>query len=250
MTAAYEALARSFHADRYRLASEDDRRMAQEIFDSLAEAHRVLHDPALRRAYSPSWRRENGETPSRPSRRTPGAATVRRAGRRLPPTARRPSLYEVGLEHLRARRHHEAVEVLRQAARLSPTRPTTARRWGGRCSARRRPTPGGTAAIAELRRATQIDERNRRAAQHLAEIYAQTGQPEAAVQELERLLALDPGPWRSPTSCAGCRRNRPRQSGSISARWALPPSTEALRATERATPCDSSSTRLTLPPRS
>src|SRR4051794_25586468 len=46
---AYEALARSFHADRYRLAPEDDRRMAQEIFDSLAEAHRVLHDPALRR---------------------------------------------------------------------------------------------------------------------------------------------------------------------------------------------------------
>ena len=30
------------------------------------------------------------------------------------------------------------------------------------------------------------------AAQHLAEIYAQTGQPDLAVQELERLLAIDP----------------------------------------------------------
>ncbi len=69
---AYEALARSFHADRYRLSPEDDRRMAQEIFDSLAEAHRVLHDPALRRAYVGKLGRESGETtPSRCARRTP-----------------------------------------------------------------------------------------------------------------------------------------------------------------------------------
>ena len=47
--------------------------------------------------------------------------------------------------------------------------------------------------MAELRRALQIDERNRNAAQRLAEIYAQTGQPELAVQELDRLLALEPG---------------------------------------------------------
>src|SRR4051812_12439743 len=48
---AYEALARSFHADRYRLSPEDDRKAAQEIFDKLAEAHRTLRDPAKRKAY-------------------------------------------------------------------------------------------------------------------------------------------------------------------------------------------------------
>src|SRR5450432_2643459 len=48
---AYEALARSFHADRYRLAPDDDRKAAQEMFDRLGEAHRVLQDPARRRAY-------------------------------------------------------------------------------------------------------------------------------------------------------------------------------------------------------
>ena len=48
---AYEALARSFHADRYRLAPEEDRKAAQEIFDKLAEAHRTLRDPAQAQGY-------------------------------------------------------------------------------------------------------------------------------------------------------------------------------------------------------
>ena len=60
---AYEALARSFHADRYRLAPDDDRKVAQEMFDILAEAHRVLQDPARRRAYLAKLGR-NEPTPS------------------------------------------------------------------------------------------------------------------------------------------------------------------------------------------
>jgi tetratricopeptide (TPR) repeat protein len=191
---AYEALARSFHADRYRLAPEDDRRMAQEIFDSLAEAHRVLHDPALRRAYANKLGRENDEASSEPTRAasaepvaTPSRATP------SPPSGAAHALYEVGLEHLRARRHHEAVEVLRQAARLVPNE-ADYRAALGWALFRQAPADAraARAAIAELRRATQIDERHRSAAQHLADIYAQTGQPEAAIAELERLLALDP----------------------------------------------------------
>jgi CheY-like chemotaxis protein len=193
---AYEALARSFHADRYRHAPEDDRRMAQEIFDSLAEAHRVLHDSALRRAYLGKLGREDGEDgeasePPRAANVGPVTASSRAAA--TPPTGAAQSLYEVGLEHLRARRHHEAVEVLRQAARLVPNEADYRAALGW---ALFRQAPGDAraarAAIAELRRATQIDERHRSAAQHLAEIYAQTGQPEAAIAELDRLLALDP----------------------------------------------------------
>ncbi len=191
---AYEALARSFHADRYRLAPEDDRRMAQEIFDSLAEAHRVLRDPALRRAYTNKLGRESDEASSEPTRAAsaePVAAPSRAAP--SPPSGAAHALYEVGLEHLRARRHHEAVEVLRQAARLVPNE-ADYRAALGWALFRQAPADAraARAAIAELRRATQIDERHRSAAQHLAEIYAQTGQPEAAIAELERLLALDP----------------------------------------------------------
>ena len=190
---AYEALARSFHADRYRHSPEDDRRMAQEIFDSLAEAHRVLRDPALRRAYLSKLGRENGEASEPPRAANAGSVTASSRAATSPPTGAAQSLYEVGLEHLRTRRHHEAVEVLRQAARLVPNEADYRAALGW---ALFRQAPGDAraarAAIAELRRATQIDERHRSAAQHLAEIYAQTGQPEAAIAELQRLLALDP----------------------------------------------------------
>jgi len=118
---------------------------------------------------------------------------------RIAPAAASPSnaaaraLYEVGLEHLKARRHHEAVEALRQAARLIPNE-ADFRAALGWALFRQAPADAraGRASVAELRRALQLDERHRAAAQHLAEIYAQTGQPDLAVQELERLLAIDP----------------------------------------------------------
>jgi len=195
---AYEALARSFHADRYRLAPDEDRRMAQEIFDSLAEAHGVLQDPARRRAYLAKLGREDdgdGEVTPEPKHDTvvePIPTPIRAVA--SSPGGAAASLYEVGLEHLRARRHHEAVDVLRQAARLVPNE-ANYRAALGWALFRQAPADAraARAAIAELRRATQIDERNRQAAQHLAEIYAHTGQAEAAITELERLLALDPG---------------------------------------------------------
>ena len=190
---AYEALARSFHADRYRLASDDDRRMAQEIFDCLAEAHRVLLDPARRRAYMAKIGRQDDAPPAPPRDLSAAPVAVPVRATSGSPGGAAQSLYEVGLEHLRARRHHEAVEVLRQAARLIPNE-ADYRAALGWALFRQAPADAraARAAIAELRRATQIDERHRTAAQHLAEIYAQTGQPEAAIAELERLLALEP----------------------------------------------------------
>jgi len=197
---AYEALARSFHADRYRLSPEEDRKTAQEIFERLGEAHRTLRDPAKRKAYLAKLERaEDEEVPvervDRARSLTPAPPTA--AGAAVagsPSNAAARALYEVGLEHLKARRHHEAVEALRQAARLVPNE-ADFRAALGWALFRQAPADAraGRAAVAELRRALQLDERHRTAAQHLAEIYAQTGQPDLAVQELERLLAIDPG---------------------------------------------------------
>jgi DNA-binding response OmpR family regulator len=191
---AYEALARSFHADRYRLSPEDDRKAAQEIFDKLGEAHRTLRDPAKRKAYLARLAREDAkeeQAPPRPRLMTPPPPTSAAAA--SPSSAAARALYDVGLEHLKARRHHEAVEALRQAARLVPNE-ADFRAALGWALFRQAPADAraGRAAVAELRRALQLDERHRAAAQHLAEIYAQTGQPDLAVQELERLLAIDP----------------------------------------------------------
>jgi tetratricopeptide (TPR) repeat protein len=196
---AYEALARSFHADRYRLSSEDDRKAAQEIFEKLGEAHRTLRDPARRKTYLARLEREEEKEKGkeeayvpRPRQMTPPPPTSGGAAA-SPSSAAARALYEVGLEHLKARRHHEAVEALRQAARLVPNE-ADFRAALGWALFRQAPADAraGRAAVAELRRALQLDERHRAAAQHLAEIYAQTGQPDLAVQELERLLAIDP----------------------------------------------------------
>jgi DNA-binding response OmpR family regulator/tetratricopeptide (TPR) repeat protein len=196
---AYEALARSFHTDRYRLSSEEDRKAAQEIFEKLGEAHRTLRDPAKRKAYLARLAREEEKEKEkeeayvpRPRQMTPPPPTSAAAAT-SPSSAAARALYDVGLEHLKSRRHHEAVEALRQAARLVPNE-ADFRAALGWALFRQAPADAraGRAAVAELRRALQLDERHRAAAQHLAEIYAQTGQPDLAVQELERLLAIDP----------------------------------------------------------
>jgi DNA-binding response OmpR family regulator/tetratricopeptide (TPR) repeat protein len=192
---AYEALARSFHADRYRLGPEDDRKAAQEIFDRLTEAHRTLRDPARRKTYVAKLTRAPEDAGDTAVERTdkPRPATAPATAASAPSNAAARALYEAGLEHLKGRRHHEAVEALRQAARLVPNE-ADFRAALGWALFRQAPADAraGRAAVAELRRALQLDERHRAAAQHLAEIYAQTGQPDLAVQELERLLAIDP----------------------------------------------------------
>jgi len=186
---AYEALARSFHADRYRMAPEEDRRMAHEMFERLSGAHAVLRDPARRHAYVASLNAAEPMPPPMPgggsaSRLTPAPDVAQNAAA---------GLYQAGLDHLRARRHHEAVEALRQAARVVPNQ-ADYRAALGWALFQQAPADAraARAAIAELRRATQIDERHRLAAQHLAEIYAQTGRTDDAIAELERLLEVDP----------------------------------------------------------
>lgn len=192
---AYESLARSFHPDRYHLAPEDDRRAAGEIFERLTEAHRTLRDSARRRSYVSKLDRAREDAGSGGAPEAPVAPPLpTSAAIPSPSNAAARALYEAGLEHLRARRHHEAVESLRQAARLIPNE-ADFRAALGWALFRQAPADAraGRAAVAELRRAIQLDERNRDAAQRLAEIYAQTGQPELAVQELERILSVYPG---------------------------------------------------------
>jgi len=175
---AYEALARSFHPDRYRQRPEEDRRLAQEIFDRLTEGHRVLRDASRRRSYDAKLEKQ------RPNELLVGQASTGAAR----------ELYDVGMQHLRANRHREAVDALRQAARMLPDQ-ADFRAALGWALFREAPADAraGRAARAELLRAIQLDPKNHRARYYLGHFYAQTGQADLAIAEFEKLLELDPG---------------------------------------------------------
>jgi DNA-binding response OmpR family regulator/tetratricopeptide (TPR) repeat protein len=194
---AYEALARTFHADGYRNSPPADRKLAQEIFDRLSEAHGVLCDPDQRQAYTS--RIDAPDVAATPPAATAAASATPPAGPTGATTttagnAAAQAFYGSGLEHLRARRHHEAVEAFRQAARLVPGE-ANFRAALGWSLFREAPADAraGRAALAELRRAIQIDQRNLGALHYLANYYAETGQSDLAIDELERILQIDPG---------------------------------------------------------
>lgn len=112
-----------------------------------------------------------------------------------PPLLNNPAdeLFRAGMEHLHGARHREAVEALRQAARMVPEQ-ADYRAALGWALFRVAPSDAraSRAAIAELRRALQLDPTNRSAHLYLGQLYAQTGHPDQAIAELERLLQLDP----------------------------------------------------------
>ena len=180
---AYETLARSFHPDRYRSRTEEDRHLAQEIFDRLTEAHRVLRDPTRRRAYGAKVDKADKADKMRPNEAPSGPI----------PGGASKELFDSGMQHLRANRHREAVESFRQAARMLPDQ-ADFRAALGWALFREAPADAraGRAALAELRRAIQLDPKSRRARYYLGHFYAQTGQPDLAISEFEKLLELDP----------------------------------------------------------
>ncbi len=164
---------------------DDDRRMAQEIFDSLAEAHRVaarsrpaarLHRQARTRATTrrAESRRATDVLP------TPAASSARGRRRRRAARPTRSTRSASSTCAPAATTRPSRCSARRRAS--SPTRPTTARRSGGPCFARRPPTRGPPAprspSCAAPPRSTSA---TAAPPQHLAEIYAQTGQPEAAI---------------------------------------------------------------------
>jgi curved DNA-binding protein CbpA/CheY-like chemotaxis protein len=210
---AYEALARTFHADAYRQSPDEDRRMAQEIFDRLTEAHRVLRDPAQRRAYTEAIDLAGGDTQGGafvPRASDAGATTpTKGASATTAGNAAANALYDSGMEHLKAQRHHEAVEAFRQAARLVPGE-ANFRAALGWSLFREAPADAraGRAALAELRRAIQIDGQNLRALHYLANYFAETGQPDLAIEELERILAIDPDSVEAAEAADQLRRLR------------------------------------------
>lgn len=182
--AAYEALAREYHPDRFRFRPEEIRQLALKIFDRLGEAQATLRDPARRRKYVQQRERGRGGRDE--------AAVLPAAGRQSPPAAAE-QIYFNGVEHLRARRYTEAVQAFRQATALAPGQASYRGALGWAVFRQAPADPQAvTDALGELRRAVEMEPMNPWVRISLARFHAETGRPDEAIAEFETAQRLKP----------------------------------------------------------
>jgi hypothetical protein len=177
---AYEARAREFHPDRFRLRPEDVRQVGLKIFDRLGDAQATLRDSSRRRRYVAKLERDRAEK------------VLDTLSPMPPPAAEK--VYYGGVEALRARRYHEAVESFRRAIELAPGQ---ASYHGALGWALFREAPGDPAAVEaglrELRRALDMNGNDPWVRISLGRFYAETGWVDQAIEEFETALMLNPG---------------------------------------------------------
>ncbi len=175
---AYEALAREFHPDRFRGREDDLRELAQEIFDRFTDAERVIGDAGRRKTYAARLQR----------------AKARERMDRSAPSPLAEQYFVAGMEDLRSKRHRDAVEAFRQAARLVPDHASYRAALGWALYREAPADPRASrAAYGELRRAVELDANNHRARVYLGHFFIETGKPDQAIQELEAALRIKPG---------------------------------------------------------
>jgi curved DNA-binding protein CbpA/DNA-binding response OmpR family regulator len=181
---AYDALARDFHPDLFRLRGEDVRDVAQQIFERLEQAFQVLRDSGSRRDYLIEL--ESTPLPAGSD------AQAARASESVATAAER--VYFTGVSHLRGRRYPQAAEAFRQATTLAPMQASYRSALGW---ALYRQAPADTramaAGLAELRRAVETEPGNPWVRISLGRFYAETGLPDDAIREFEAALGMSPG---------------------------------------------------------
>jgi len=181
---AYQALARDFHPDLFRLRSDEVKDVARQIFDRLEKASEILLDTGSRRKYLAELERTPVPAPSdaEPAAASESAAT---AAERV---------YFTGVSHLRARRYQQAAEAFRQATTLAPKQASYRSALGW---ALYRQAPADThavaAGLAELRKAVDCEPANPWVRISLGRFYAETGLPDDAIREFEAALGMSPG---------------------------------------------------------
>jgi CheY-like chemotaxis protein/tetratricopeptide (TPR) repeat protein len=177
---AYEQRAREFHPDRFRRRSEEVREVAQNIFDRLTSANKVLADPARRRRYLAKVEKERADPAPILAGHSPPAAAEQ--------------VYYTGVEYLRQRRYREAVDAFGRALALAPNQ---ANYHGALGWALFRSAPGDpravAAGLAELKRAVVLGDQDPWVHVSLGRFLAETGAPDQAIGEFETALRLNPG---------------------------------------------------------
>jgi curved DNA-binding protein CbpA/CheY-like chemotaxis protein len=181
---AYQALARNFHPDLFRLRDDDVRDSARQIFERLQKAFEVLRDSVARRKYLADL--ERAPLPAHfDTEAAHGSESAATAAERV---------YFTGVSHLRARRYPQAAEAFRQATTLAPKQASYRSALGW---ALYRQAPADTralaAGLAELRGAVETEPANPWVRISLGRFYAETGFADDAIREFETALGMSPG---------------------------------------------------------
>ena len=185
LATAYEARARDFHPDHFRLRPEAVRVVAERLFERMEEAHAVLSDATARRRYLAQLERNRpegdvGEDDAAPSSESPQLAAER--------------IYFQGVAHLRARRYRDAAEAFRQAAALAPGQASYRSALGWALYRQAPADPRAVAAgLAELLHAVETDVKSPWSRVSLGRFYTETGMPDEAVRVFEEVLRGNPG---------------------------------------------------------
>jgi curved DNA-binding protein CbpA/DNA-binding response OmpR family regulator len=181
---AYQALARDFHPDLFRLRSDEVRDAARQIFERLEKAFEILRDNSSRRKYLAELERTPLPAPAK-AEAAAGSESAATAAERV---------YFTGVSHLRARRYPQAAEAFGQATALAPKQASYRSALGW---ALYRQAPADTRAVAaglaELRGAVECEPANPWVRISLGRFYAETGLPDDAIREFEAALGMSPG---------------------------------------------------------
>jgi curved DNA-binding protein CbpA len=180
---AYEARARDFHPDHFRVRPEPVRVVAERIFERLEEAHAVLSDGTARRRYLAQL--DKGRVEPEAEKAAPSAESPQVAAERI---------YFQGVAHLRARRYKDAAESFRQATALAPAQASYRSALGWAIYRQSPADPRAVAAgLAEIQRAVEADTKSPWARVSLGRFYAETGMPDEAVRVFAEVLEGNPG---------------------------------------------------------
>jgi tetratricopeptide (TPR) repeat protein len=178
--AAYHALARRFHPDRFHQSDREIRAKLETSFARIAQAYEVLNDAKRRALYDKPRAQSTGKSGGAGGSRGPAGPQT--------PAARAETCFTLGQQALENNEADAAIRYFSEAAILQPRQAKYRAHYG---AALMRRSNLARNAETELLAALAIEPNNATFRVMLAELYQQLGMPKRAESEVERALDAD-----------------------------------------------------------
>jgi len=178
--AAYHALARRFHPDRFHQSDREIRAKLETSFARIAQAYEILNDTKRRALYDKPRAQSTGKSAGAGGSRGPAGPQT--------PAARAETCFTLGQQALESNEADAAIRYFSEAAILQPRQAKYRAHYG---AALMRRSNLARNAETELLAALAIEPNNATFRVMLAELYQQLGMPKRAESEVERALDAD-----------------------------------------------------------